>query len=124
MRHIQDRNSGVGREHETPKQQTERQPESAGATAHNILERGTEAYVQAENAVSDVYDKTASKINEIYKKIKSDSTENPGKTILVTLGIGMGLGILLGAYSSYRRSRTNRYTRPVVNALSDMARKA
>lgn len=109
---------------ETPKQQTERQPGSAGATAQNILERGTEAYVEAEKAVSDVYDKTASSVNETYKKIKSYSTENQGKTILITLGIGMGLGILLGAGSSYYRSRTSRYTRPEVNALSDMVHKA
>jgi ElaB/YqjD/DUF883 family membrane-anchored ribosome-binding protein len=110
--------------YETPKQETEKQPGSAGATAQHILERGTEAYVQTEKALTDVYDKTASSVNETYKKIKSYSTENPGKTILVTLGLGLGLGILLGAGSSYYRSRTSRHTRPVVNALSDIAHRA
>jgi ElaB/YqjD/DUF883 family membrane-anchored ribosome-binding protein len=110
--------------YETPKQQTEGQPRSAGATAQNILERGTEAYGQAQKAVSDGYDKTTSSVKETYAKVKSYSAENPGKTILVTLGLGMGLGIILGAFSSYYRSRTSRYTGPVVKALSDLVHKA
>ena len=110
--------------YETPKQQMEGLSRSAGVTAQNILERGAEAYGQAEMAVSDAYDETASKVNKTYKKIKSYSTQNPGKTILVTLGLGMGLGIILGAFSSHYRSRTSRYNGPVVKALSDMVHKA
>ena len=107
--------------YETAKQQMEGLSRSAGATAQNILEQGTEAYGQAQKAVSDVYDKTASSVNEAYTKVKSYSTKNPGKTILVTLG----LGIILGAFSShFYRSRTSRYNGPVVKALSDMVHKA
>jgi ElaB/YqjD/DUF883 family membrane-anchored ribosome-binding protein len=105
--------------YETPKQQTKEKPGSAGATAQDNLERGAEVYGQAEQAVSDVYDKTAQAVSETYEKAKSYSNENPGKTILIALGIGVGLGFLLGASS--RRSRTGRFAQPVVNALSDIA---
>jgi len=104
---------------ETPRQQAAGEPASATATAHNILERSAEAYGQAEQAVSDVYDKTTQKVHETYEKAKSYSNENPNKTILIAFGIGVGLGFLLGASS--RRSRTGRFAQPVVHALSDIA---
>ena len=105
--------------YETPKQQMVGEPGSASAAAQSILERGAEVYGQAEQAVSDVYDKTAQAVSETYEQAKSYSSENPGKTILIALGIGVGLGFLLGASS--RRSRTGRFAQPVVNALSDIA---
>ena len=107
--------------HETPKQQMVEEPGSASATAQSILERGAEAYGQAEKAVGDVYDKTAQAVSETYKQAKNYSTENPGKTILIALGIGVGLGFLLGLGASSRPTRTGRLARPVVNALSDIA---
>ena len=105
--------------YEIPIRQMAGEPDSAGASAQSILERGTEAYEQAEQAVSDVYDKTARAVSETYEQAKSYSSENPGKTILIALGIGVGLGFLLGASS--RHSRTGRFAKPVVNALSDIA---
>lgn len=116
--------------YETPKQHMAGAAGSGTATAQNILEQGSEAYEQAEKAVSDAYDKTAQKVSETYDKTaqkvsetydkaKSYSNENPGKTILIALGIGVGLGLLLGASS--RQSRTSRIAQPVVNALSDIA---
>jgi len=109
-------------ENKNTKGQTQQMVEesgSAGATAQGILERGTKVYGQAEQAVSDVYDKTTQKVNETYEQAKSYSTENPGKTILIALGIGVGLGLLLGASSG--RSRTGRIAQPVIHALSDIA---
>jgi ElaB/YqjD/DUF883 family membrane-anchored ribosome-binding protein len=105
--------------YETPKQQRVGEPGSVSATAQSILDRGAEVFGQAEQAVSDVYGKTAQAVSETYKQAKSYSSENPGKTILIALGIGVGLGFLLGASS--RRSRTSRFAQPVVNALSDLA---
>ena len=105
--------------HETPKQQTAGEPGSAGAAAQTMMERGAEVYGQAEQAVSDVYDKTAQTVSKTYEQAKSYSSENPGKAILIALGIGVGLGFLLGASS--RHSRTGRFAQPVVNALSDIA---
>ncbi|MDZ7581702.1 MAG: hypothetical protein U5R30_14170 [Deltaproteobacteria bacterium] len=105
--------------HETPKQQTAGEPGSAGATAQKIVERGAEAYGQAEEVARDVYDKATHKISATYTKAKDYSNENPGKAMIIALGIGVGLGLLLGA--STRRSRSGRYARPVVSALSDIA---
>ena len=101
------------------KQQMAEEPGSASVTAESIQERGTEVYAQAEQAVSDVYDKTAQTVSETYGQAKNYSSENPGKSILIALGIGVGLGFLLGASS--RHSRTGRFAKPVVNALSDIA---
>ncbi|MFO7554664.1 MAG: hypothetical protein R6W88_05635 [Desulfobacterales bacterium] len=84
-----------------------------------IFERGEETYGQAKQTVSDAYDKTSEKVSETYEKAKSYSRDNPGKTILIALGIGVGLGLLLGAGT--RRSHNGRFARPVVNALSDIA---
>jgi len=104
---------------EAPKQQMAGEPGSAGATAQSIMEGGADVYGQAEQAVSDVYDKTAQAVSETYEQAKSYGIENPGKTILIALGVGVGLGFFLGASS--HRSRTGRFAQPVVNALSDIA---
>jgi ElaB/YqjD/DUF883 family membrane-anchored ribosome-binding protein len=105
--------------YQTPEQQTVGETGSASATAQSIPERGAAVYEQAEQAVSDVYAKTAQTVSETYEQAKSYSNKNPGMTILITLGIGVGLGFLLGASS--RRSRGGRFAQPVVNALSDIA---
>ncbi|AQU99478.1 hypothetical protein B2D07_00970 [Desulfococcus multivorans] len=105
---------------ETPKQQTAEGPGSVNVAAQNILERSGEVYVQAEQAVGDAYDKTTEKVSETYEKAKSFGKENPGKSILIAFGIGIGVGFLLGA-STRRSGVTGRLARPVVNALSDIA---
>jgi len=104
---------------EATKQQIVGVPDKNGGTAQSILERGAEAYGQAEKAVTEAYDKTAQAVGETYEQAKSYSRENPDKAILIALGIGVGLGFLLGASS--RHSRTGRFARPVVDALSDIA---
>ena len=107
--------------YEMPKDQTAADSGSVTATAQNLLEKGTDAYGKAEQVVGDAYNKTTQKVNETYEKAKSYSGENPGKTILIALGIGVGIGLLLSAGSSHR-SFTGRIAQPVVNALSDIAR--
>ena len=105
--------------YETPKQQMAAEPDSGSADAQSILERRAEVHEQAEPAVSDGCEKTARVVSETYGQAKIYSRRNPGKTILIALGVGVGLGFLLGANS--RHSRTGRFARPVVNALSDIA---
>ncbi len=90
---------------ETPDQQMVKEPGSARATARKILDRGAEVYGQAEQAVSGAYDKTARAASHTYARARSYSSENPGTTLLLASGIGVGLGFLLGAIS--RRSRTD-----------------
>lgn len=102
------------------KQQTAADSGSAAAATQNLLNKGTEAYAKAEQAVGDAYEKSTQKVKETYEKAKTYGTEHPGTTILVALGIGVGIGLLLGANSS-RHSRTGRIARPVINAISDIA---
>ncbi len=103
----------------THKQQRVEETVSDNDAPSGIRERGTEAYEQAEQAVSDVYDKAAQAVGETYERAKIYSRKNPDKAILITLGIGVGLGFLMGASS--RRSRRGRFAQPVVNALSEIA---
>jgi ElaB/YqjD/DUF883 family membrane-anchored ribosome-binding protein len=103
----------------TPKYTMAGEPGSDNATAKSALKRGPEVYGQMEQSASDVHDKTAQTVSETYEQVKSYSNKNPGKTILIALGIGVGLGLLLSA--SGRHSRTGRFARPVVNALSEIA---
>lgn len=103
--------------YETHKNQEERG--SDNFTAQSAIRHGADVYEQTERSASDAYDKTAHTVSETYEQVKSYSSKNPGKTILIALGIGVGLGLLLGASS--RHSRTGRFARPVVNALSEIA---
>jgi len=84
------------------KQHTTTDPGNVTATAENILDKGTEAYGKVEQAVGEAYDKTTQKVKESYEMSKSYCTENPGKTILIALGIGVGIGLLLRASCSHR----------------------
>jgi ElaB/YqjD/DUF883 family membrane-anchored ribosome-binding protein len=102
--------------YENPGQETAGE---AAVKSKSAMERGAEAFGQAEQAVSDAYDKTSEKVVETYDKAKNYSHDNPGKTILIALGIGVGIGLLLGG--STHRTRTGRLAQPVVHALSDIA---
>ncbi len=101
-----------------PEQKIGKESGSDSTADQTMYERGAEAYGQAEQAVSDAYDKTSEKVSETYEKAKVYSSDNPGKTILIALGIGVGLGLLLGA-STHRSG--SRFAQPVVHALSDIA---
>lgn len=104
---------------ETTNQKMAEGSRNGGDAVQSNMERGAELYGQAEQAVGDAYDKTSRKVSETYDIAKNYSNDNPGKTILIALGIGVGLGFFLGAGS--RHSRTGRFAEPVVNALSDIA---
>ena len=105
--------------YETHEQKTSGEPGNSGAKTKSTLEHGAETFEHAEQAVRDAYDKTSEKVSETYDKAKNYSRDNPGKTILIALGIGVGLGLLLGASSG--RSRTSRIAQPLVHGLSDIA---
>ena len=105
--------------HEAPKPQMAAEPDSGSADARSNLESHAEAHNHAQPAVSDGREKAARVVGETYGQVKIYSRRNPGKTILIALGVGVGLGILLGSNS--RHSRTGRFARPVVNALSEIA---
>jgi ElaB/YqjD/DUF883 family membrane-anchored ribosome-binding protein len=108
------------KKHEIPKQQTAEEHGSGNDGGQSSLEHGAEVGEQAHETVSELYDKTAQVVSQTYEKAKSFGSKNPGKAMLLALGIGVGLGFLLGA-SSRRSGISGRFARPVVNALSDVA---
>lgn len=105
--------------YEAPKPQMAADRDSGSANAQSTLERHAGVHDHAQPAVSDGCENTARAVRETYGQVKIYSRRNPGKTILIALGVGVGLGILLGANS--RHSRTGRFARPMVNALSEIA---
>jgi ElaB/YqjD/DUF883 family membrane-anchored ribosome-binding protein len=105
--------------YETPNRQMIGEPGNMSANDQSIPEPRAEVHGQAQPAVSGGCEKTARVARETYGQAKNYSKKNPGKTILIAVGVGVGLGILLGAGS--RQSRTGRFARPVVNALSEIA---
>lgn len=80
---------------ESYKQETAEESGGVGAAAQGIIERGTRIYGQVEQSVTDAYNKTSRAVKDTYDRTRTYSSENPGKTILLSLGIGMGLGLLL-----------------------------
>jgi hypothetical protein len=72
---------------EAPEQKSEKESGSDSTADQTIFKRGAKAYGQAEQAVSDAYDKTSEKARSYSR----------GKSILIALGIGVGLGFLLGS---------------------------
>jgi hypothetical protein len=100
--------------YETPQQPVIGVPGSA--TVQSTSEGGAEGYGHAEQAVSDVYDKTTPSVSKAYKQAMSYCSKNPGKTILVSLGIGVGMVVIMSA--SFHRTHTGRFTRTVVRAFS------
>jgi len=81
----------------------EEESRSAGATAYHLIERGAKVYGQVEQAVNDAYDKSFHAVKDTYEKTRTYSSENPGKTILISLGVGVGLGLLLGIGANTHR---------------------
>jgi ElaB/YqjD/DUF883 family membrane-anchored ribosome-binding protein len=105
--------------YENSGQESTGEPGNSGSKTKSSLEHGAEAFGNAEQTVSDARDKTSEKVGETYDKAKNYIHDNPGKTLLVTLGIGVGIGLLLGG--STHRTRIGRLAQPVVHALSDIA---
>ncbi|MGB3222938.1 MAG: hypothetical protein WBB23_09065 [Desulforhopalus sp.] len=102
------------------------QDEQGGSTkaqAKETLEKVShtveEAYEKTADKVGEAYEKIAPAVNKTYAQTKEYSVDNPGKTILIALGIGVGIGFIWG--SNTRHSRGGRYARPIVNAVSDVA---
>jgi ElaB/YqjD/DUF883 family membrane-anchored ribosome-binding protein len=89
---------------------------------NNKANGATEVVDQAKQAVTDVYNRASQSLNEGYTQAVDYSRENPGKTTLIALGAGIGIGLLLaGSLSSSRSSRTGRIVPPIMNALTEVA---
>ena len=83
-------------------------------------DKAGEVYDKIAPTAQEAFDKTASTVNETYQHTREYSKENPGKSVLIALGIGIGIGFLWGSNTRHY-SRGGRYARPIVNAVSDVA---
>ena len=84
----------------------------------DLKNKAGHVYEQTRESVSQAYDRTAGALSETYDQAMMYARENPGKTTLIAVGIGVAVGLLL---ASGRRSRIRRFGEPIVNALSDVA---
>lgn len=93
--------------------------EAVGNAYDKTAEAAGNAYDKTSEVVGNAYDKTSKAVSTTYGVVVNYGSENPGKTILIALGLGAGVGFMIGA--GYRSSRNSRFAQPVVNALSDIA---
>lgn len=87
-----------------------------GGSHHETLGRGR-------RAMSDAYAKAAQMANESYMQAKKFSYENPGKAMLIAMGIGVGLGIGMAALRvGTHPSRLEKMGKPLFDAFCDIGR--
>jgi ElaB/YqjD/DUF883 family membrane-anchored ribosome-binding protein len=74
------------------------------------------------HTVEDAYDKSTEMLDKAYERTQHYTEENPGKTILIAAGIGLVLGFILANNATNRYSRGGSYVRPIVSAVSGLAK--
>jgi ElaB protein len=95
-------------------------PQRAREMASDVSSGVQNAYDQTVKAVSEAYDKTSEVLTNTYDQTMTYGRDNPGKLTLIAFGAGIGIGVLLASGLGGRRSN-NRFTEPIVNALSQVA---
>lgn len=110
---------GTGEAKGQAKEALDKASQTVEETYEKAAHKMGEAYDKAAPAAQQAYDKTAHAVNETYHQTQRYSAENPGKTILIAMAIGVGVGFIWGSNSHH--SRGGRYARPIVNAVSDVA---
>lgn len=93
--------------------------EPGSPTAHSVVNEGARAYEETRRAMGQAYQQSAQAVGRSYDQAMEYGRSHPGRTALISFGIGVGIGMLL--IGSSRRSGISRYGEPVVNALSNMA---
>jgi ElaB/YqjD/DUF883 family membrane-anchored ribosome-binding protein len=93
--------------------------EPGSTSAENIMNQTAHTYHETKRKMGQAYDRSAHAIEQTYDQAMDYGRNNPGKTVLIAFGVGLGVGMLL--LGSSRRSRMSRYGEPIVNALSNMA---
>ena len=96
--------------------------DAAHAAREHVEDRGAEIINQAKQKASEAYDQANKKLSEQYEKAINYGRENPGKTTLIALGVGVGVGALLVSNFSASRSRRSRVVEPVMKVVSTFAR--
>ena len=104
---------------------------NAGIPAHKVMESAGNPYSlskegtvaglnQATTKIDKACDTVTAKVRDFSTKARSYSLENPANLIVITLGIGLGVGLLLGV-NSHHDSPASRLVQSMVNALFDIA---
>jgi ElaB/YqjD/DUF883 family membrane-anchored ribosome-binding protein len=88
------------------------------AGAQTAMETGKDVYDKAQHMAQEGYHKTSQAVSGAYESAVSYGRENPATMTLIALGIGLGVGLLLGA--GLRRPRQGSFTTPIVDAVYDM----
>lgn len=93
---------------------------SPAKQAQDIKDRANEVFDQTKNAVSNAYEQTTQTIGNTYDQAITYGRDNPGRTMLIAFGAGVGIGVLLASNMS-GRGRMSRIGEPIVTALSQVA---
>jgi ElaB protein len=94
---------------------------AAHAVSERIKDRSVEAFDQAKEKVGRVYERANKSLIGQYENAMDFGRENPGKTTLIALGVGVGVGLLVASSFTAPRSRRRRIVDPIMNALSTLA---
>lgn len=86
----------------------------------DFADRSAGAYAQTKETVSEAYGKTTAALNDTYAWAMTYGRNHPGRTMLIALGAGAGIGFLVAA-KGRTRSRTPYFGEPMVNAVSQIA---
>jgi ElaB/YqjD/DUF883 family membrane-anchored ribosome-binding protein len=101
---------------------TDKVSQAAHAVRDQVEDRDAEIINQAKQKAGEAYDQANKRLSEQYEKAINYGCENPGKTTLIALSIGVGVGALLVSNFSASRSRRRRMVEPVMKAVSTLAR--
>jgi ElaB/YqjD/DUF883 family membrane-anchored ribosome-binding protein len=101
---------------------TDKVNDAAHAAREQVEDRSAEIINQAKQKAGEAYDQANKKLSEQYEKAINYGRENPGKTTLIALGVGVGVGALLVSNFSASRSRRSRMVGPVMKLVSTLAR--
>ena len=93
----------------------------AQVVREQVEECSAEALHHAKEKVGQVYDRANRGLNEQYERAIGYGRENPGKTTLIALGIGVGVGLLVAGSFNSPSFRRRRMVGPIMNTLSTIA---
>ncbi len=72
------------------------------------------------HGADEAYRRASHGLNEAWEQAMDYGRENPGKSVMIAFGVGVGVGLLM-ANGFATRSRTRRLVPPVMNAISEIA---
>ncbi len=116
---------------EPDKPQSATRPSNVGTPAHKVMESAGNPYPhsgqdsaeglhQATTKAGKACGTVTAKVRDCYTKARSYSLENPAKLIFITLGLGLGVGLLLGVNAQHD-APASRLVQSMINAVFNSA---